>query len=84
MTTSPCGHLLSCDDMALPRERFRERLVEIVSRTLNLQQTIDPTAFDGLLKTPDDWRLADYVDVILTAYGTALDSQSMPSGIEIT
>ena len=84
MTTSPCGHLLSCDDMALPRERFRERLVEIVNQALNLQQAVDPAAFDGLLAAPDDWRLADYVDVILAAYGTALDSQSMPSGIEIT
>jgi len=82
--------------MALPRERFRERLVELVARELDQQTTAPSTAaagtrhdstavaFNRLLTASDTWRLDDYVDAILTACGAVLDSRSMPSGIEIT
>jgi len=93
MTNSSCDRLISCQDMALPRERFRERLVELIGRELDQQQATPPTAsrtqqgdaaFDRLMTAGDTWRLDDYIDAILTVCGAALDSRSMPSGIEIT
>lgn len=95
MTNSSCDRLISCQDMALPRERFRERLVELIGRELDRQQATPPmpaasptrqggAPFDRLMTAGDTWRLDDYIDAILTVCGAALDSRSMPSGIEIT
>ncbi|HKU95046.1 MAG TPA: hypothetical protein VJR58_07210 [Vineibacter sp.] len=87
MATSNCERLLSCEDLALPRERFRERLLERITRALDRQESMAPAPaamLDHLLVASDAARLEDYIDVILTACGTVLDERSMPCGIEIT